>query len=381
MAVLPQQTAQTKKLSLELLRMLAMWMFVCLHFLGVGGVLEQTNSIYYYFLLACWKFCAVCINLYILVGSYFMVGEKFRPSRAIRLYAETIFYCLVWYAYAIAAGVETFSFSYLLLELLCPFTTKQYWLLTGYFMVYLLSPVLNFLVKRLSKQQLLTICIAFFLLFSVWVDLYPHLDNNIFNFSNGYSFHWYIVLFFFAAYLRLYVDPKKWRFPTLGYIACSIAMSAIAILMPKLTAAVPFFTPWAEHFTRYNSILTTISSIFLFVAFLKWEIRGKIAQKLVTIAAPLTLGVYLIHENLYSRPVIWHSIFHLERIPSSFLVLPQTLVVVTLVYLMCATVDFVRSGLFSLWEKRAFFLKAQERFDNFFYQLFEKLACFLENKI
>lgn len=158
-------------------------------------------------------------------------------------------------------------------------------------------------------------------------------------------------------------------------------MSAIAILMPKLTAAVPFFTPWAEHFTRYNSILTTISSIFLFVAFLKWEIRGKIAQKLVTIAAPLTLGVYLIHENLYSRPVIWHSIFHLERIPSSFLVLPQTLVVVTLVYLMCATVDFVRSGLFSLWEKRAFFLKAQERFDNFFYQLFEKLACFLENKI
>lgn len=382
MGTIQQQKVQKSyPFSLELVRILAMWMFVCLHFLGIGGVLEQTNSAYYYLLVTCWKFCAVCIDIFILASCYLIMGEKFRPSKAIRLYLETVFYCLAWYIYAIISGAEVFSTSSLLFQVLCPFTSKQYWLLSGYLMVYLLSPGLKFLVNRLSKRGLLTICLAFFLLFSVWVDLYPYLDINIFNFSNGYSFHWFLVLFFFAAYLRLYAEPKKWKHPWLWYIVCSAAMSGIAILMPIASASFPFLEPWAEHFTRYNSILTTISSIFLFSAFLKLELHWKITQKLIVLAAPLTLGVYLIHENTYSRTLIWHTLFHVERIPETFWVLPQTLIVVTLVYIGCSAVDFIRKIFFSLLENRKFFQKALEQFDRFVSYFLFKCADFLSKKI
>ena len=375
-----QSKDNTNFYPLSLLKMLAMLMFLTLHYLGIGGVLEQTNSFCYYLLVACWKFFAVCINLYILVNCYYMIGQRFKVSRVFHLYIETVFYCLIWYIYAASSGVESFSAYDLVFKVFCPISSKQYWLFSGVIIVYLLSPILNFLINKLSQKGLLSICISFFLLFSCWVDIYPDLDNNIFNFSNGYSFHWYLVLFFFAAYIKLYVDPTKFRHPFLKYLILSLVVSAIAIVMPVLTQNVSLLTPWAEHFTRYNSILTTIASFSLFIAFLKIRINNRFIQKLITITAPLTLGVYFIHENNYGRPVIWHDILHTERVPGTIMVIPQSIVIVIILFFGCMIVDFLRQCLFNCLEERSFYHRMMNKMDSFCYSVLSRVAGYISNK-
>ena len=375
------KNTQNNYYSIEVLRILAMWMFVALHFLGIGGVLEKTNSIYYYVLVSFWKFCSVCINLYILTSCYFLVGKKFRISRLLYLYLETIFYCIIFYFYAIFTGAETFSIQFFLFQILCPFTSKQYWLLTGYLMVYLLSPILNFLVKKMSRHQLLMTCLSLLLMFSFWVDIYPYLDINIFNFSNGYSFHWFIVLFFFAAYLRLYINVEKWKVPVLWYVGISIVMSFIAIIMPTITGKLNFLNPWAEHFTRYNSVLTTISSVFLFVAFMKWTIKSKSVKKIISIMIPLNLGVYLIHENTYARSLIWHTLLHTERFPDSIIALPLMILIVSLLFLGCMMLDSIRELFFVCLKKSRTCRFVMDKIDSLVYKPFKKLSEFLKVKI
>lgn len=376
-----ENPARNRNYALDLLRIIAMWMIVLHHILGHGGVMEQTDSVFYYGLLILWNACAISVNLYVLISGYFLVTQKFRPSKLLRLYIEVVFYCLVWYIYALVSGQETFAFSSFLISVFFPFTSEQYWFLSAYFLMYLLSPVLNFFIKKMSKRQHLIVCLGLFLLFSVWVEIYPHLNLNIFNFGNGYSFHWFLVLYFFAAYLRLHADPKKWKRPLFWAFVFLAIMTALTTIQTRFAASIALVKMWQGHFNRFNSILTVLLSLSVFTAFLKWEVRGKIVQKLIAIAAPLTLGVYLNHVNPYSVNLIWHTLLHTERIPSSILVFPQIFLLVTLVLIACMAIDWVRSCIFSLWEKRDFYRKALDKFDSFILSALQKMRAGLEEKI
>lgn len=373
--------SNTRNYSLDLLRIISMWMIVFWHVLGHGGVMEQTNSAFYYGLLLLWNACSIPVNLYVLISGYFLVTQKFRPSKLLRLYIEVVFYCLIWYGYALFSGREAFSVSNFVFSVFFPFTNGQYWFLSAYFVMYLLSPVLNFFIKAMSKRQHLLVCIGLFLLFSVWVEIYPHLNLNIFNLGNGYSFHWFLVLYFFASYLRLHADSKKWKHPLLFALVFWAAMSFLTIIQQIFGSSSAILSLWQGHFNRYNSVLTVLLSLSIFSAFLKLEVRGKFAQKLIVLTAPLTLGVYLIHENTYGRMLIWHELLHTERIPSSILVFPQVIVLATLVLLGCMAIDFLRKCFFSLWEKRTFFKKGMVKFDTLVYRLLQNIRGFLEAKI
>ena len=359
------KTAPSRNYSLDLLRIISMFMVVCLHILSHGGVLETAKGSYnYYFLLLLRDCCIIAVNLYVVLSSYFLVTQRFRPSKLLRLYLEVVFWCAIGYIFGIVRGADGFAIRAFVFETLCPFSFRYYWFVSAYAILYLLSPILNFLIKKLTRRQHLAVCVGLFLAFSLWVDVYP--NENYFNLSGGYSVGWFMVLYFIGSYLRLHAKPEKWNFAGGLYFASAICILAIQIILPVVSDAINLQSLWKGHFGEYNSVLVVFETLFLFVAFLKLDIKQRFWQKVIEFISPLTLGVYLIHENGYFRTFLWQNIVRTQDFPhDSILLIFFTIGFAFLVFIACLLLSFVRKLVFSIWEKRKFWRSGLEKFDNF----------------
>ena len=350
--------------ALDLLRIVAMFMVVCLHILNHGNVLALASGKTYYLLMGLRNLCIVAVNVYVMISGYFLVTQKFRPSKLLRLYTEVLFWGVAGYIFALATGT-TFSVKTLIFGVIFPFSSEYYWFISAYAILYMLSPILNVVIRKLTRKQHLAVCLGLLFLFSLWKDVF--LYGNVFNLSDGYSFGWFIVLYFVGAYLRLYAEPKKWKLSWVWYFAVAICLTAIATvatLLPDAAGAV--VNSILTRMAQYNSILVVLETVFLFVTFLKFDIKGNAPQKIIGLIAPSALGVYLIHDNRYVRDYLWQNIVKTQNFAeNSIVTVLLVLGWVALVFLVCLALSFVRKLIFSLWEKRKFWRSGLEKFDNF----------------
>lgn len=68
-----------------------------------------------------------------------------------------------------------------------PIMKKQYWYMTAYAGLFILIPILNRAIVNLSGRELLKICIAIFVVFSLIPTL---LNETVFGLGGGYSAIW-----------------------------------------------------------------------------------------------------------------------------------------------------------------------------------------------
>ena len=143
----------------ELLRVLAMVMVVAMHFLERSDSLlaldEPFNGVRLTGSLL-EAFCLVAVNVYVLIAGYFGVRGRFRVSKAAGLLFQIWFYALLVPALLTLAGVSTEASRlgiYGLIQYLFPIETEHYWFATSYFMLYLLTPVLNRSEEHTSELQ------------------------------------------------------------------------------------------------------------------------------------------------------------------------------------------------------------------------------------
>ena len=77
----------------------------------------------------------------------------------------------------------------------------------------------------------------------------------------------------------------------------------------------------------------------LFMVFEKCNI-GYI--KWINIIASATFGVYLIHDSNIIRPLLWQELFKNAQYQDSMLLIPYSIIVVAIVYLICTLIDLLR---------------------------------------
>lgn len=97
----------------------------------------------------------------------------------------------------------------------------------------------------------------------------------------------------------------------------------------------------------YNSPSVLLASLALFVFFLRLEIPSERIKRCIQRIAPLSFGVYLIHEHPFIRSQLWGHWIHLKPLYESLYFLFHFLGTVLLVFLVCILVDKVREWIFS----------------------------------
>lgn len=335
---------KSRNLGIDLLRALAMFLVILWHFVGQGGLLAhaEPGSEKYWVLSFVQILACCCVNLYGLTTGYVMCDKHFRLVRVVKLWAATVFWsvavsCVLFVVFPESRTFEEFVSMFL------PILRGRYWFFTAYVVVMLLSPVLNLVIRSLTKGQFHLLLAVLFLIFGV-IPV-GSLGYDVLRISSGHHFSWMIVLYIIGGYLRRFAPEKGGSRWLLGYF-----LFAAVHLLYKFVVTMIGLGSFANLLLTYPSPLVVGEAICLFLYFK--EAFSGISEtdtlgKLIRFAAPGIYSVYVIHAQ---PRVYWNvDIIALFRTWDSWNVLTVCTAMIgtaAALFAVCVCLDHLRQRLF-----------------------------------
>jgi len=102
---------QNRQMGLELLRIIAIFLILCVHLLNAGGFKSHSASGLETKLLG-FLDCifSVSVNVFVLISGYFLVNSKFKYKKIISLWLNVLFYSVLFYLLNIIITKQHFNF-------------------------------------------------------------------------------------------------------------------------------------------------------------------------------------------------------------------------------------------------------------------------------
>lgn len=360
-----------RQLNYELLRVIAMLMIVCLHYLSKGGLLgdparaDMTAAGYMVWLIE--AFCLVAVNVYVLISGYFGVDAHRSLSgrtritfwevlgKPVRIWKQVFFYSMLFGCGALIFGVQQFDL-YQFFTYCFPLVTEHYWFATYYVVLCLLMPFLNAGISYLEEKEMRCLLIGFVLFFSVSKTIIPmQLPWD----KYGYDSLWFIVLYLTGAYLKRYgaaLIRSRGRAAAL-YLGSTMAVFASFFLIRMIYLKTGKLEAMIHYGYTYNFLFCYTGAVGLFLLFQELKQKefhengrgsraGRILERFrkpIELLSSTSFGVYLIHEHINIR-YAWPKWFHCEeQIGSSAgRLLCHMLLTVVCVYLVCTVIELIR---------------------------------------
>lgn len=286
-----------RQIGLDVLRALAMFFVICQHMIGQGGLLGHTDvgTGKYYFLsfLEILVYCAV--DIYGITTGYLLCQKKFRLARLMKIWLTTVFWSVAVSCCFFVLVPETRTLSEMV-SMFLPVLRGRYWFFTAYFVVMLVSPVLNVVIWNLSKCQFHLLFAALFLIFGVIPVC--SLGNDVLRISTGHHFSWMIVLYLIGGYFKRYEHadmPKR----SMRWLLMYFLLAVVHLLYSGLMQSVGLGS-WKGLFLTYPSPLVLGEAICLFLFFrdiCKATPEDSILGKIMRIVSPGVYSVYVIHVH------------------------------------------------------------------------------------
>lgn len=332
---------------LDLLKIIAMYMVAVIHIMGHGGVLHNVEDFSANYVFG-WSLEAVVIcavDIYVIISGYLYAGRTRKLKNIVYLWMTVLFYSvLVPIAFSIAGyeiGIKS------LIKDFFPVLFNKYWFFTQYFALFLVIPFLNTLLAD-KKTALRVLVIGTFLLSITRVLA---LGADLYFTNGGYSFLWFVMLYCWGGYLKLYgVSEKITNKTAILLLIVSVFMIASSkIILSYLTTERFGEERYAGILIGYNSPFVLLSAICWVVLFSRIKINaGSRRVKIAETVSAATFGIYLIHENpAFRSNVISDRFIGFAGDPAGLMII-KVLGVAALVFLACFCVDLLRSWLFKL---------------------------------
>lgn len=357
-----------RQANFELLRIVAMYMVVIMHYLnqtvgsmffdgGLSGLRPAA--------IVLDALCIVAVNVYVLLSGYFLSAAAFSWRRVVRIIAQTLFYTmlipLLLAAFSVLPASEVFSI-YHIWNSIFPVQSGHYWFITAYVVMVLFSPALNAALEKLDRKELRWMLAALLLFFCVGKSFSP------IQFSTdryGYDFGWFLVLYLIGGYLRKY-GPEFMTTAARGwavYLGSVLGIAALELCLVGPGGRVEGLRYYASVPFHYNFLLCLTGALGLFCAFSHIRIKEGKAAAFVRRVSPAMLGVYLIHEQADAAGRWFGWVNGLTgRLGSAFAQtmeggtcvtpVPRYLLLlllqVTLVFAVCTVLDLLRGRLFTV---------------------------------
>ena len=346
----------SRQASIEMLRCLCMFMVVLLHALGrVLYQLEPFSAQYF----ICWfleGIAFVAVNCYVLISGYFLVKSRFTIKKIFLLVFEVFIYSITIYIFSVWRGYYKFS-KIDLLKNLFPISFGNWWFVTVYIGMYILSPFINIGIHAMSRKMHTLLATVMVLLFSVYPNVF--FTSEGFQTHSGYSLIWFICLYVIAAWIRLYYTPNyRIGKKLIVYLCVAVMVPLSRFIIGYITFALRGEMYHEDLFYNYNSVLVLASSILLFLLFLNYKGNDTIMGRIALRMGALTFAVYLIHEHDWLQDVIW-SYFDLPGKVNKIYFVPYIFFSVIVIYIVCLLIDCIRIRIFkqmtcSDWFSRLF---------------------------
>lgn len=337
--------------NIELIRIIAMFMIISYHYVshGVIQILSGTN-----YLDVFWTkgsivnkiFCSfmlpggtIGVCLFFIITGYF---ESVSNRVSLKFLKTLLFYAFViGFVGGIAAiilldaSVSAVCFN-LIKFIACPVTSNMWWYATSYMILQLLVPYINKGINYLNDEGLI-IFVAI-----IWIVS----QINI-AFSLPYNALVFPVFYYLLGALLRRHNSKK----SLSKIVITSTLALVFWSIIAMSWFILYNTYGTEHYTQITLFVQTIQYAFLipacscmiFLLFTSIQIKNNHINQL----GKLTFGIYLLHDNVYSREIIWNRLFHVGEHFTEKNFIPYSIITIIIVYIGCALLDLGRE----LWVK------------------------------
>ena len=264
-----------------------------------------------------------------------MINSKFKMSKLINLIIEVFIYSLLGLTLEYILKPTELNFKNIIKSFF-PVTFGNYWFITTYIVLYLLSPFINKFINMVEKkffQNLLIILIFIEIII-------PTISTSEVSVHGIILF---ITLYMIGAYINKFPNNlfnSKRVSVILTIIMYALLMISVVVI-DFIGTKMQSISSHIYYFTKENSIPTVLCSIFIFMSFKNIKI---FYNKNINKIASTTLGIYLIHENMFIRPIIWKDIFKCNAyINSQYLILNAIISIIS-VFIICIIIDILRQA-------------------------------------
>ena len=143
-----------RNVSLDLLRVLCMFLIVLGHALFHGKVLDAlpANSANYFIISILRTVLSVHVNCFVLISGYFLCMREFQLKRAILIWGQAFFWSIGLYIVLYFCGAVDLDLKSLI-KACFPITQQRYWFITTYVLMYSLVPLLNAAIRAMSPAR------------------------------------------------------------------------------------------------------------------------------------------------------------------------------------------------------------------------------------
>lgn len=282
--------------------------------------------------------------LFVMVSGYFMINLKFKVSRINKLIDKVHMYTwpfiIIVPLLGISLGIRGWAM------LIFPVVASQYWFVTVFLALMIISPIINMVIHRLSQQKAFMLLIILF----TFTSVIPTLSLNASNLPSLADLGIFITVYMAAGLIRLYPDSFNWP-KALVFLAVLISIGIQFIFLLFINGvAMPMKNIQLVHHAAY---LNSQESVFvLFAAFFIFIIVSRInpfSSRLIDIVATSTFGIYLIHEHIIISSKITHLIVIKSLINSCSVELFILMVIIISVgiFIACSIIDLFYSWIIS----------------------------------
>ncbi len=319
---------QNRNQSLDLLRVVSMFLVLTAHFFGWGGAVNvlTLTDVNYLMVMPVYFLSQIGNTLFFLLTGYFASG-RVRPRKLVYLHRKTTLYVFTISLVIFLLGLNGDISAKYVMKSLFPILSNRYWFISVYFILYILSAPLFMGLEGCSGRMILAV-IAILLVHNTF--LYPAnmtLMQGILAFVCGY-------------YLRKYKPFAKWKkrsiFLVFGLFFCMYSAERIGVKYFALEHTK------LDEGLRYVSLLAM--AIVFFAFFEKLELKAKWPSRI----SENVLSVYLISACPPAVELIYTKWLPIESVATEFWFVPYYVAVNILIFGLCVGIDKLISKLNNL---------------------------------
>jgi len=284
-----------RKSNFELMRIVAILPIVAWHFLGQGGVMGAARPDTIFLGMG----GRMAVNIFLILGCWFMTDAGSNPKRALKLYLQVAFYSIPITLLMMVLG-ESGGFRNIF-QGLVPFFGRSVWFASAYISLILVSPFLQ-RAFDLPRRELTRLAGLLFVLFCI-VSTIP----NFSPIDYVADFCWFCAVYVMTGwakrenfFARL---PGKWTCLVLAVGLYAVLCAAIC-----WTPAAPLASYWLQNIKSLPSLAI---AVFVFAFFLKLDIG---AVRWINLAARSVFATYIIHQIPAFIHFEWFRIFRAGEI-------------------------------------------------------------------
>lgn len=311
--------------NIELLRILCMIAIIIHHSFVHSGIsisIENTNTLILSIIQILGK---TANNIFILTTGYYMINKKINKEKIIKLIGEILFYSYsILFVYLVFCKEKEIG---IIIKSILPITFNAEWFVTSYILLYITIPFINALINNLTKKEMSVLIIIFIVCFSILPTI-----NLLSEYFSNYI--WFILLYLVGAYTKLYENKEFSK-----YSKCFIVVSSIAIIC--VITSIACFNMRRLGLLEINSFLVFILAYSIFMDFIN---KKEYSNSIINYVASSSLGIYLIHDNVIIRALMWKKLKMGSLIKTKLFWLYEIEVVVG-IFIICLLIDIIRREL------------------------------------